>query len=296
MNNDITIIFVLYKSGNILYENLKELKNFKKIIIDNNPSSTIETELKLIDKNIVYKKMNSNLGMSKAAKIALDSVNTNFFLYLTADTIINEKNILNLLTIYKKYPNIGLVAPIHLDKKGDYSGNYFCHPLKRIINRNKFNKNIYKSLSKLLPEGDFSVSTVWGAPILLKTSLIKEIGFFDQNFFMYFEDVDLCDRIIDKGLEIIETPFSFCHHHKGSSNIKSINNLYTTISSYKFSELYYFSKFKIKYRIRIYIHSFDYFFRLILNVVLFNKLKIFSNLFRLVGIIRFIFYKKISKF
>ena len=80
MNNDITIIFVLYKSGNILYENLKELKNFKKIIIDNNPSSTIETELKLIDKKIVYKKMNSNLGMSKAAKIALDSVNTNFFL------------------------------------------------------------------------------------------------------------------------------------------------------------------------------------------------------------------------
>ena len=147
-----------------------------------------------------------------------------------------------------------------------------------------------------MPIGDFSVNTVWGAPILLKTSLIKKIGFFDNNFFMYFEDVDLCDRIKESGFEIIETPSSFCYHLKGSSNINSLKNSYVTISSFKFSEIYYFSKYGLKYTLRIYLHSFDYFFRVFLNILLFNRNKVFTNIFRLVGVVRFIIYRKKTKF
>ena len=46
MNKDITIIFVIFKSGQILFENIKLLKNFSKIVIDNDPLSNLENKLK----------------------------------------------------------------------------------------------------------------------------------------------------------------------------------------------------------------------------------------------------------
>ena len=296
MHQNITIVYVIYKSGDILFKNIIKLKNFHKIIIDNDPNSTLAKKLKSIDHTIDYIKMDRNIGMAKAANIAFEKVKTNFFLYLTADTIIDENNIENLFKIYKKYDSVGLACPIHLNKFNEYTGNYFCHPLKRIIKRNNSQKKIYNSLSKICPTGDFSVNSVWGAPILLKTSIIKDIGFFDKNFFMFFEDVDLCDRIKLAGYEIIETPDSFCNHLKGSSINSSVQNMYLTISSFKFSEIYYFSKYGFKYTSRIYLHSFDYLLRIFLNMILFNKKKVLSNIFRLVGILRYFFYKKSSKF
>ena len=296
MNKNITIIYVIYKSGEIFFENIKKLKNFKKIVIDNDPDSNLENIIKKIDKNIDYNKLNKNIGMAKGANLAFTKVKTEFFLYLTADTIIDEKNIDNLLKIFLKYDSVGLSCPIHLDKNNKYSGNYSCHPTLRFLKRNRFEKKIYKSLSKVLPSGDFNTNTVWGAPILLKTSLIKKIGFFDNNYFMYFEDVDLCDRIKKFGFKIIETPTSFCYHYKESSKIISFKNSYITISSFKFSEIYYFSKYEYKYRLRIYFHSFEYFLRIFLNIFLFNKAKTLTNIFRLIGIIRFLFYKKKPKF
>ena len=296
MNNNITIIYVIYRSGEIFFDNIRRLNNFKKIVVDNDPNSILEDRIKKIDSTIDYTRLNKNIGMAKAANFAFNKVKTEFFLYLTADTIIDENNINNLYKIFFKYESVGLSCPIHLNSENSYSGNYSCHPKYRSLNRNINEKKVFKSLSKILPVGDFSVNTVWGAPILLRTSLIKKIGFFDKNFFMYFEDVDLCDRIRESGFEIIETPSSFCYHFKGSSNVGSLKNSYITISSFKFSEIYYFSKFVYKYRLRIYLHSLDYLFRIFLNIIFLNKNKIFTNIFRLIGIIRFIFYKKKPRF
>ena len=296
MNKDITIIYVIYKSGSILFKNLKLLKNFKKIIIDNDCKSILFNKINKIDPNANYEKLDTNIGMSKAANLAFQKIKTKYFLFLTADTIIDEKNVLNLLKIYKKYNNVGLVCPIHLNIQNRYSGNYFCPPLNRVLKRNKFQKNIYNNLSKVIPSGDFSVFNVWGAPILLKTSLINKIGFFDQNIFMFFEDVDLCDRIKKYGYEIIETPSAICTHHKGASTSTTVHDLFNTISSYKFSELYYFSQFSNKYVYRIYLHSFDFCFRVFINLLFINKKKFLSNLFKLIGVFRFLFYKKKTKF
>ena len=46
MNKDITLIFVIYKSGDVFFENIKQLNNFNKIVIDNDPNSNLEDRLK----------------------------------------------------------------------------------------------------------------------------------------------------------------------------------------------------------------------------------------------------------
>jgi len=296
MHNNISIIFVVYKSGDILFRNLTNLKNYEIIIIDNDKESKIENKILSINKSIKYFKMQKNLGIAKAVNFAFKKTNNEFILYLSADTIITHHNILRLKNIFDKYKNIGVVAPMHQNASGEYLGNYFCHPVNRITKRTTTQKNIYNSLSKIKPSGDFSVKCVWGAPILIKSSLIKKIGFFDNNYFMYFEDTDLCDRVINSGHEIIETPDSYCTHYKAISSSNTLKYAFRTMTAFKFSELYYFSKHERKYVLRIYLHLFDYLFRFIINIFLFNKKKVYTNLFRIIGILKFIFYKKKTKF
>lgn len=296
VHNNISIIFVVYKSGEILFKNLKNLINYEIIIIDNDKDSNIEKEILRINKSIKYFKMNKNLGIARAVNFAFKKINNKFILYLSADTIITDDNISRLKNIFNKYENIGIVAPMHQNANGDYLGNYFCHPINRIIKRTISQKKIYSSLSKIKPSGDFSVKCVWGAPILIKSSLINKIGFFDNNYFMYFEDTDLCDRVLASGHEIIETSDSYCTHYKAISSSNSLRYAYRTMTAFKFSELYYFSKYERKYVLRIYLHLFDYIFRFVINIFLFNKKKVYTNLFRIIGILKFIFYPKKTKF
>ncbi len=112
-----------------------------------------------------------------------------------------------MLKIFFKYETIGLSCPVHLGLDNSYLGNYSCHPTYRFLKRKGIEKKIFKSLSKLLPLGDFSVNTVWGAPILLRTSLIKKIGFFDNNFLADIKNItyDKCVSLmmsIDKETNI----------------------------------------------------------------------------------------------
>ena len=296
MYNKISIIFVIYKSGEILFKNLKNLSNYEIVIIDNDNKSKVKNKILEINPSIKYFKMEKNLGISKAVNLAFSKINNEFILYLSADTIITNENITKLINIFDKYQNVGLVAPMHLSDNGEYLGNYFCHPINRIIKRTKYEKKIYNSLSKIRPSGNFSVKCVWGAPILLKSSLINKIGFFDNNFFMYFEDTDLCDRIISSGYEVIETSEAYCTHYKGISSSSSIIYSFRTMTAFKFSEIYYFSKYQKKYVLRIYLHLFDYLFRLFINIFLFNKKKVYTNLFRIIGIVKFFFYKRKTRF
>ena len=135
MDHQISIIFVVYNSGEILFKNLRNLENYEIVIIDNNKDSDIENKILSLNKSIKYFKMDKNLGIAKAVNFAFKKVNNKFILYLSADTIISNKNILKLKAIFNLYKNVGIVAPMHQNETGVYTGNYFCHPIHRIIKR-----------------------------------------------------------------------------------------------------------------------------------------------------------------
>ena len=94
MQNKISIIFVVYKSGEILFKNLEYLKNYEIVIIDNDKDSNIENKILSINNSIKYFKMKNNLGIAKAVNFAFKKIENEFILYLSADTIISNNNIL----------------------------------------------------------------------------------------------------------------------------------------------------------------------------------------------------------
>ena len=289
INKEITILIVAYKSDTILLRNLSYLKNFNVIIIDNFKDSNLKEKITSF-KNINYAKTNFNLGEGSGAKIGLGLINSKYTLYLNPDTIIDEINILKLKEIFLRYPDTGLLTPIHLNKKNEFIPNYFVHPFNQKTKRNLLQKSVFKILNNVKPSGDFFPKCIWGAPLFFNTDLIKKIGFFDTNFFLFFEDVDLCDRIIKNNLKIVLTPDVFCHHLNQNYSSKSIEYLFFTSSNFIFSQMYYFNKNNRKI-FNFYLRGFEYFFNSLIYIFKFNKNKFLQNIFRIHGIFKFILFK-----
>ena len=286
--DEITILFVSYNSDKILLKNITKLKNFKIIIIDNFINNKLSTKIKDF-KNIKYLKNIKNLGEGEAASFGLNFVQTKFTLYLNPDTLIDEANILQLNNVFLDYDNIGLVSPLHLDINMNFLGNYFAHPFTQRINRTKLEKLIFNKLDKVKPVGDLFVKSLWGAPLFFKTDFIKNIGFYDKNFFLYFEDVDLCDRVIQNKLRVVLTPSAFCYHLHEDLSSKSLSYLYFTSSNFIFSQIYYFKKNNKKIW-KFYLRFFEYFINSIIYLLKFNKNKSFKNIFRICGIFKYFLF------
>ena len=288
-NNDITILIVTYKSDTILLKNLSFLKNFKVVLVDNFKESNLKDKITSYT-NINYIKNNINLGEGSGAKTGFELINSKYTLYLNPDTIINEVNIFKLKNIFLRYPDTGLLTPIHLNERDEFIPNYFVHPFKQKTKRNSFQKLVFNTLNQVKPSGDFFPECIWGAPLFFNTNIIKKIGFFDTNFFLFFEDVDLCDRIIRNKLKIVLSPDAFCHHLNQNYSSKSIKYLFFTSSNFIFSQMYYFNKNK-RNIFNFYIRGFEYFFNSLIYLLKFNKNKFFQNMFRLYGIFKFILFK-----
>jgi GT2 family glycosyltransferase len=95
--------------------------------------------------------------------------------------------------------------------------------LRRFFSISKLNLNI-NSKYELKEKGDVNYLTpvVLGSFMLFRNSALKEIGLFDENFFLYPEDIDISRRMFEKFDNIIFTEKKFIHHHTRESykNIK----------------------------------------------------------------------------
>ena len=83
--------------------------------------------------------------------------------------------------------------------------------------KNKFDKNYLKNISPV------EVGNVKGFAMFLNISEFREVGFFDENFFFYFEEIDLCKRLINHGKKIYLIPEIKIDHGGGASHDQSIN-------------------------------------------------------------------------
>jgi GT2 family glycosyltransferase len=126
------------------------------------------------------------------------------------------------------------------------------------------------------------------------------LGGFDKDFFMYFEDNDLCDRVINKGKYIMEVPLSKFIHLENSSTKKKFFTETKLSIIHKISSYIYLKKntnfnFLI---IHICKNFFDYLQRFFVNLLFFRFKKSYKNFLRLISIVLFISfsYKLLYKF
>ncbi len=291
---DLTLIIVSYRSEKLIHKNIEIIRKFKTIIVDNSNSNNLE---RLVNKynNINLIKSPINIGYGKASNLAVSFAKTPFILTVNPDLILNENAIKNLFdTFLNDLDNIGILAPALLDNNMNNRTNGSISYIDKLKG-----KKISNSITNIAV-GNTCCRFLMGSCFLMKRDFFNFLGGFDKNFFMYFEDNDLCDRAIKSGKYIMEVPSSkFIHLQNSSSERKFFTGSKLSII-HKISSYIYLKK-NISFFFLIYQiikNILDYFQRLLFNLLRFKFKKSYKNLLRLISIILYItsLYKIIYKF
>ena len=282
--NDLTIIIVLYQEKLELIQScLKNIKNFKIIIIDNDNNLKIKNKIIKefkIQKYILHEK---NIGFTKAANIAINLVDTKYVMNLNADCLIKEDAILELVLAKQKYQNCFIISPTFYNINNELT-----------LNSSNFSNNNILSNHKIF-EGDVCVDWVLGSAILFEKKEMEEIGMFDDNLFLYFPDKDICRRGFLKKKSTIQLSKVRAIHAHGVPKTKNFfKKIFLIHYHFTFDELYYyfkinehhkiFNKLKkkipnywIKFLLNILILRFDRSIRYIALILAFFKFKRFMK-------------------
>ena len=204
-SNDLTIIIVTYNSAHcipLLSSSLSIIKNI--IFVDNaSEDSTIES----IKASLPHAKiipLEKNLGFGAANNQALKLVQTPYALLLNPDCETKENFFQNLINSANKFLDAAIIAPHLINRDGSTEINY------------RWPITYWKSKGDKA-DGPCCVGFVCGAVMLIKLSEMQDIGFFDEEFFLYYEDDDLCQRVFKEKKQIILDPtLEVTHYSRGS--------------------------------------------------------------------------------
>ena len=274
MNTEVTIIFVTYHSENRIVKYINKLgKNFKVIIVENSKNFNLKKKLKKFSnvKIIINKKNN---GFGSAANLALKKIKTKYTLHLDVDTNITNKSILDLINAANHIKNFGIItAKIN---KFNYKEEYFLK------------KNYLKNYNQM--------KFVDGCCLLFNMKQMKTVGFFDKNFFLYFEETDLLQRCLKHNKKIFMIDNIKISHIGRSASDKKYNSIIEINRNwhYMWSKFYFHKKHDNYFYafIKIFKHIISAFFKVIYFNLTDNKTKKLIYEARLSGCINSMMLKK----
>lgn len=281
---DITIVIVNYKSENLIIQNLQIIKKFPTIIINNSKSNKFDAIINNF-KDIKTITPDSNLGYGKANNLGVVNSKTPYILIVNPDILLNEEFINKLYSTYLNYNNdIGILGPSLYDSYMKRRTNGSISYVKKIRGR-----KISNSINNI-PEDNMCCDFLVGCCLFMKRDFFIELGGFDKDFFMYFEDNDLCDRVIKKGKTIMEIPSAKVIHLENSSSKKNFFQNYKLSLIHKISEYIYLQKnISLISLILIISKNFiDYSQRFIINLLIFKFTKSLKNFLRLISVFLYI--------
>ncbi|RPG98226.1 MAG: glycosyltransferase family 2 protein [Candidatus Pelagibacter sp. TMED239] len=268
---DLTIVIVSFQSGEILHRCLKSINNkYPVIIIENSINYNLKVELENKYQNLKCILPDENLGYGAGNNLGIKQAKTKYVLILNPDTILNDKTI----------PNLLLQANIHKD---------FAIMGPRVIENENITLNSNENIC-------VSVEYLKGFAILFNKEKFKDLDYFDENYFLYFEEIDLCKRIINSGNKIYLVKNSLIKHIGGHSHeekfsfeIELSRNwhwMWSTFYYYK-KNYNYFHAFR-----KVYKNLFSSIIKLIFYSIILNSKKRKIYFQRLSGIVNAIIGKK----
>ena len=207
----ITIIIVVYHSDKEKLQTiLKKLGAKYKIIIVDNSTNYSFKDIKLTKKTKIIR--SRNIGNGGGINLGLNKVNTKFAIYFDIDTIFKKSFLEKILKLAKNIKNFSVLLP---------------------------NNGKLKSKKKLVEKYNFE-----GSIMLFNMNQFKKFDFFDENIFLYFEEIDLFLRCKKNKKKVyVASNLSIVHQQGSSIVLKNKNELiYLRIWHYMWSMFYVYKK------------------------------------------------------
>lgn len=207
----VSIVIVNYNQKNLLKQSLRGIDlvklqvDYEIIVIDNastdNSRETIKQLSKLAIKPFKFILNEKNVGLATACNLGIKEAKGKYILILNPDIVVLENSIENLYQFMEKNPEVGVCGPQLLNPDKSIQPSCFRFPqwhipiLRRTF-LGKFSWAKRKLTDYTMTDFDYKknkeVDWLLGACLMMRKESLEEIGFFDERFFLYFEDVDLC--------------------------------------------------------------------------------------------------------
>ncbi|MEK7775202.1 MAG: glycosyltransferase family 2 protein [Candidatus Zixiibacteriota bacterium] len=241
----VSIIIVTHNSAASLGATLDSLSNgcgghsYECIVVDN--GSDDGTISLLESKSEVHLlPLQCNTGFASASNRGAGKATGEFLLFLNPDVVLDSGSVGSLIEGMRIRPSVGLVAPRLRNSDGSFqpSCRRFPTPFNILFSRGSFLGKHLSQIAYTLP--DFAdaneVPAVAGASMLIKRSTFQEIGGFDERFFLYMEDTDLCLRLYQRGLKSWYFPAAGAVHGwgRGSSSGRLFRLWHHHLSTWKY--------------------------------------------------------------
>jgi hypothetical protein len=200
---------------------------------------------------VILLESSENLGFGKANNLALKQISGEYVVLINPDTVVQEDTFTALLDFFEQHPEAAAATCKILNPDGSFSidcRHNIPTPLDAFWKVIGFSKLFPKSkifaryhLTYLDSEETYPVPAISGSFMMIKKTVLDEVGYFDERFFMYCEDIDLCARIGQAGHQIWYVPTSQIIHYKGESTKKNNLDYIITFNKalYQFFEKHY---------------------------------------------------------
>jgi GT2 family glycosyltransferase/lipopolysaccharide/colanic/teichoic acid biosynthesis glycosyltransferase len=249
MKIDLSVVIVNYNVKAFLEQCLIAIDrargalNIEIFVVDN---ASVDGSQAMVRKRFPHVKLienSQNVGFSTANNQGIVKARGEYVLILNPDTLIQEDTLAVLKRHLDENPDVGAVGCKLLNPDGSYQINSrrsFPTPwvaFSRIVGLSKiFPKSRLfgqYNLTYLDPDIESEVDVLSGSLMMLRREALEQVGYFDEEYFMYGEDIDLSYRIKKGGWKVFYTPATQAIHYKGESTKKSefsaITRFYSTM-------------------------------------------------------------------
>jgi len=195
---NLTIIIVTLKSENIIHKCIESIdQNIPIIIVENSSNQEFKNDLESKYQNLKCILSGSNLGMGAANNIGIKSAKTEYVFILNPDVTLEKNALTQIFLDSRQLKDFTILSPINSDLNyPNYKGK-----------KNKVEGNF-----------PFQVDYIDGFSMLLNKSKFSDEVYFDENFFLYLENNDLCLKVNREGGSVFVVP-SAKVNHRGSETV-----------------------------------------------------------------------------
>ena len=261
----LSIIIVSYNTKDYLEDTLQSIKQStdhleKEIIVVDNAST--DGSLEMLNKFNWVKLINNkhNLGYAAANNSGLKQARGEYILFLNSDTKIFPHTLSTMIDFMDQHPDVGIstcrvelpsgqIDPAsHRGFPTPWNALTYFLGLEKLLPKTKFFSGYHQSWKDMTQVHD--IDSPAGAFFLTRKSILDQIGGFDNQFFMYAEDLDLSLRIKQAGWKIMYVPLTKIIHHKkqsGRASSHSLTRLRTQQHFFTTMKLFYNKHYQRQY-------------------------------------------------
>lgn len=297
-NVDISIVIVNYNVQDFLFQAVESIYKsetkliYEIIIVDNNSSDNSVNLIKEKFPNVILVESDKNLGFSKANNLGFNLAKGKYLLILNPDTVISNDTLQIMYDYLECTPEVGVAGCKVLNHDGSFqlacrrgSPSPWAAFCKLFGLQSLFpNLKLFSgyNLTYLDENKSYYIDALIGAFMFARKEVIDKIGGFDEDYFMYGEDLDLCYQIKKIGYKVAYYPKTTIIHFKGESakrsDINEIKHFYEAMQIYSRKNLntsllfLFFLKIGIKFRelITLIKNNKNYFYYIIIDLIIIN--------------------------